>query len=53
MNYLLYTFAVALILFWGISFFGYHAGSIIHIFLLIAVIIVLLNIIRKRKTNLG
>ncbi|WP_118952536.1 lmo0937 family membrane protein, partial [Taibaiella helva] len=48
-NNLLYTLAVALIIVWGIIFFGYHAGSIIHILLLIAAIIVLLSIIREGR----
>ncbi|MDR3711894.1 MAG: lmo0937 family membrane protein [Puia sp.] len=47
MGNLLYTIAVILIIFWAIGFFGYHAGGIIHILLVIAVIAILLKVIRN------
>ncbi|MBF6608283.1 MAG: lmo0937 family membrane protein [Flavobacterium sp.] len=49
MGNLLYTIAVILIIIWAIGFFGYAAGGIIHILLVIAVIVVLLRIIQGRK----
>ena len=49
MGYLLYVLAVLLIIGWAIGFIGYHAGGIIHILLVIAVIAVLLNIIAGKK----
>ncbi|HTQ66248.1 MAG TPA: lmo0937 family membrane protein [Puia sp.] len=46
MGNLLYLIAVILIIAWAIGFLGYHAGGLIHILLVIAVIAVLLKIIR-------
>jgi hypothetical protein len=47
MSNLLYIVAVILILGWAISFFGYAAGGLIHILLVIAIIAVLLGVIRR------
>jgi hypothetical protein len=49
MGNLLYFVAVLLIIFWAIGFLGYHAGGLIHILLVIAVIAVLLRVIQGRK----
>jgi hypothetical protein len=38
MGNILYTIAVVLIILWGIGFLGYHAGGVIHILLVIALI---------------
>ena len=46
MGNLLYVVAVVLIIIWAIGFFGYAAGSIIHILLVIAIIAILLRVIR-------
>jgi hypothetical protein len=46
MGNLLYLIAVILVIFWAIGYFGYQAGGLIHILLVIAVIAVLLKIIR-------
>ena len=46
MGNLLYIIAVILVIAWAIGFLGYHAGKIIHILLVIAVVAVLLKIIR-------
>ncbi|HTS43972.1 MAG TPA: lmo0937 family membrane protein [Puia sp.] len=46
MGNLLYLIAVILVIAWAIGFLGYHAGGIIHILLVIAIIAVLLKIIR-------
>jgi hypothetical protein len=46
MGNLLYTVAVILIIIWAIGFLGYHAGGLIHILLVIAVITILLRVIR-------
>lgn len=48
METLLYLIAVILVIAWAIGFLGYHAGGIIHILLVIAVIAVILRIIRGR-----
>jgi len=46
MGNLLYIIAVILVICWAIRYFGYQAGSLIHLLLLIAVIAVLLKVIR-------
>ena len=49
MGNLLYIIAVILVVAWGIGFLGYHAGGIIHILLVIALIAVILRVIRGNK----
>ena len=46
MGNLLYVIAVVLVIIWAIGFLGYHAGGIIHILLVIAIVAVLLKVIR-------
>ena len=48
MNSLLYIIAVVLVIFWLIGFVGYHAGGLIHILLVIAIVAILLRIIRGK-----
>jgi hypothetical protein len=47
MGNLLYIIAVILVIFWAIGFLGYHAGGIIHLLLVIAIIAILLKVIRR------
>jgi len=47
MGNLLYIIAVVLVIIWAIGFFGYAAGGIIHILLVIAIVLVLLKFIRR------
>jgi tryptophan-rich sensory protein len=47
MGNLLYVIAVILIIGWAIGFFGYAAGGIIHVLLVIAIILILLKVIRR------
>jgi hypothetical protein len=47
MGNLLYVIAVILVIAWAIGFLGYHAGGIIHLLLVIAIISVLLKVIRR------
>ena len=49
MGNLLYVVAVILIILWAVGFLGYHAGGLIHILLIIALIAVLLRVIRGKK----
>jgi tryptophan-rich sensory protein len=49
MGNLLYVIAVILIIAWAIGFVGFHAGGIIHILLVIAIIAVILRVIQGRK----
>ena len=46
MGNLLYVVAVILIIAWAIGFFAFHAGGIIHILLVIAIIAFLIKLIR-------
>lgn len=46
MGNILYLIAVILIIAWAIGFLGYHAGGLIHLLLVIAVIAILLRVIR-------
>ena len=50
MGNLLYIIAVILIIGWAIGFIGFHAGGLIHILLVIALIAVLLRVIRGKGT---
>lgn len=47
MGNLLYVVAVILVIIWAIGFFGYAAGGIIHVLLVIAIVLVLLKFIRR------
>lgn len=47
MRSILYVIAVILVIGWAIGFIGYHAGGIIHILLVIALISIILGVIRK------
>jgi len=49
MRSILYIIAVLLVIGWLVGFVGYQAGGLIHILLVIAVIVVLLNIISGRR----
>ena len=46
MRSLLYIIAVILVIGWVLGAFVYSAGGLIHILLVIAIIVVLLNVIR-------
>ncbi|HSZ34563.1 MAG TPA: lmo0937 family membrane protein [Puia sp.] len=46
MGNLLYIIAVILVICWAIGYFGYHAGGIIHVLLVIAIVVFLLKVIR-------
>ena len=49
MGNILYTIAVILVIIWAVGFLGYHAGGIIHILLVIAVVAILLRIISGKR----
>jgi hypothetical protein len=49
MGNLLYVVAVVLVIAWLIGFLGLHAGSLIHVLLVIALVAVLLRVISGRK----
>jgi hypothetical protein len=49
MGNLLYIIAVILVVAWAIGFLGLHAGGLIHLLLVIALVAVLIRIIQGRK----
>ena len=49
MENLLYLVALILIIGWAVGFFAFHAGGIIHILLVIALIAVILRVIRGKS----
>lgn len=48
MSYLLYVIAVILLIGWAVGFFAYHAGSIIHVLLVLAVIAIVWRLLSGR-----
>ncbi len=47
---MLYTIAIVLLVLWLLGFFAFHIGSgLIHILLVIAIIMVLINVIQGRR----
>ena len=47
---MLYTIAVVLLVLWLLGFFAFHVGSgLIHILLVVAVIMVIINLIQGRR----
>lgn len=49
MSNLLYVLAIMLIIGWAIGFVGFHAGGLIHILLVFAIIAVLVRIIQGKN----
>jgi hypothetical protein len=49
MGNLLYIIAVILIIGWLVGFVGFHAGGLIHVLLVIAVIAILLRLISGKR----
>jgi len=49
MGSLLYILAVILIIGWLVGFFAFHAGGIIHILLVIAIIVIIVRVIQGRS----
>jgi len=51
MGNVLYIIAVILVIGWVVGFFGFNAGSIIHVLPVIAFIVILLRIIQGKKAS--
>jgi len=49
MTNLLYVVAVILIIAWAVGFLGFHAGGLIHILLVIAIIAILVRVIQGKR----
>jgi fatty acid desaturase len=50
-KYMLWTIAVILILLWALGLFTHVAGGLIHILLVVAIIVIVVNLIRGRRTG--
>ena len=47
---MLYTIAVVLLVLWLLGFFAFHVGTgLIHLLLVVAVIMVIINLVQGRK----
>jgi hypothetical protein len=46
---MLYTIAVVLVILWLLGFIGHVAGGFIHLLLVIAVVLVILNLVSGRR----
>jgi len=49
MNNTLYIIAIVFVILWAVGYFGYHAGDLIHILIVAALIAVLLRIIKGNR----
>jgi hypothetical protein len=49
MRNILYIVAVIFVVGWLIGVIGFHVGGVIHLLLLIAIIVILLNIVQGKK----
>jgi hypothetical protein len=49
MGNLLYIIAVVLIIGWLLGFFAFHAGNLIHVLLVVALIAIIFRVIQGRK----
>ena len=50
MGTLLYVIAVVLVIGWAVGFFAYSAGNVIHILLVIALVALIFQVIRGRRS---
>ncbi len=46
---LLYVIAFLLVILWAVGYLGYHAGAVVHILLVLALIAVLIRLVRGDK----
>jgi hypothetical protein len=49
MGTLLYIIAIILVIGWAVGFFAFHAGGLIHILLVIALVAIIFRIIQGRR----
>jgi magnesium-transporting ATPase (P-type) len=48
-KYMLWTIAVILIVLWALGLFTHVAGGLIHLLLVVAIIVIVVNLIRGRR----
>lgn len=51
MGRILYIIAMILIIGWAITFLGGIAGGLIHLLLVVAVILIIINVFKGKETN--
>ncbi|AEV97610.1 hypothetical protein Niako_1236 [Niastella koreensis GR20-10] len=49
MRSLLYIVAIILVVGWLIGFIGYHASGAIHLLLVLAIIVIVINVMQGKK----
>lgn len=49
MGNLLYIIAAIFIVGWFIAVYGYHAGGLIHVLLIVGILVVILRLIGKKR----
>jgi hypothetical protein len=52
MGNLLYLVAIILTIFWAVGYLGYHAGALIHVLLVLAIIAVIFRVIQGKGLDL-
>lgn len=50
MSNILFSIAAILEVVWVVGYFGYNAGDLIHLLIIIAIIVTLLRVVTGRKT---
>ncbi len=48
MSNFLYTVALVLVILWALGLFAFHAGNIIHVLLVLAIIAILFRVIKGK-----
>jgi hypothetical protein len=47
---MLYTIAIILLILWALGFFAFHvAGGLIHVLIVVAVVMILINLLSGRR----
>jgi hypothetical protein len=47
--YMLETVLVVLLILWALGFFAFHVGSLVHVLLVIALVVVIIRLLQGRK----
>jgi hypothetical protein len=48
---MLWTIAIVLIVLWALGFFTHVAGGLIHLLLVVAIIMIVLNLVRRGRVG--
>lgn len=47
---MLWTIVVILLILWALGFFAFHVGGLIHIVIVVAVIVLVINLVSGRRS---